>query len=141
VAGRIGLGLRLSLSRRIWRTGLGGVSGLTTTGGSWSEFDCARAALWHQANATMAAEPAAYFSKPMTPLPSTHRRTSSNLVSGRSPGLRSSRDPPSQTCCRSSGIAGSRMAAYSCGGSCGIGRIGPHRIPVSPSWRAPMTIA
>ena len=31
------------------------------------------------------------------------------------------------------------MAAYSCGGSCGIGRIGPHRIPVSPSWKAPMT--
>jgi hypothetical protein len=25
------------------------------------------------------------------------------------------------------------MAAYSCGGSCGIGAIAPHRIPVSPS--------
>ena len=42
---------------------------------------------------------------------------------------------------KSSGSVGSQMTAYSCGGSCGIGGSPPHRIPVSPSWKAPMTIA
>jgi hypothetical protein len=128
-------------ARRICRTGLGGPSGLTTTGGSWSGLDCARAPLLQHAKATIAAEPAAQFRKPIA-TPSADPPSNELIpVSGRSPGSRSSRDPPSQTCGQVqwlSWIANDRLQLR---GQLRHWGISPHRIPVSPSWKAPMTIA
>jgi hypothetical protein len=128
-------------ARRICRTGLGGPSGLTTTGGSWSGLDCACAPLLQHAKATIAAEPAAQFRKPIA-TPSVDPPSNELIpVSGRSPGSRSSRDPPSQTCGQVqwlSWIANDRLQLR---GQLRHWGISPHRIPVSPSWKAPMTIA